>query len=101
MEQILIPVAPLILIAFFIGLEVFNRRREKEIKRKINECKVGDRFFQDLRDGNPFSEDYFEMEIIEIRQDYARYRYDDGSGGVMSIRDIVLYFTKIEKLKQE
>lgn len=97
METIIVFVA-VAAIMFIVVYGMYSEYKEnKLIKQKIADCKVGDKFLIELRDidGDPFSYECLEIEIIEIKQGWARYKFQDGSMGRTTIRRIVSAYKKI------
>lgn len=70
-------------------------KENREFSKKVNGCKVGAVYQSCVHSRNPFEEDITnEMEIVEIRDGWAKYQWRDGSGSSEPIERIVRKYVK-------
>lgn len=97
METMIIFVAVVAMMFVVVYVMHSEYKENEQIKQKIADCKVGDKFLIELRYGdNPFFYERLEMEITEIKQGWARYKFQDGFMGCAPIRQIVCSYKKEE-----
>lgn len=103
MEIVVILIIALFFIVTAIRGTINEIKEYRKIRKKVEIVEIGYKFMYRIIGENPFDDFEEVVEIIEIRnnkfhgnQKWAKIRFDDGSIGYESVRDIVENFDEIK-----
>lgn len=87
----------LIAICIFGGIIDYHIWK-KNLKKLCNDIKVGDIYRTSVYSDNPFEENqHWDVEIIEIKGDWVKYRWSDGGISTKSKESFIEFpFTKLQ-----